>query len=124
MGKVYKAYDTGIARAVAIKVLSAELGEEPGYRERFRREARAAARVTEPHIIPIHDAGEVEGRLYLVMPIIDGVDAHELLARDGAMSPQRAVYLVEQLAAALDAAHAAGLVHRDVKPSNTLVAGD
>jgi serine/threonine kinase PknH len=123
MGKVYKAHDTVIGRDVAIKVLSTELGAEPGYRERFRREAHTAARLTEPHIIPIHDTGEIDGRLYLVMPVIEGTDVHGLLQRDGPMSPQQAVRVVEQLAAALDAAHAVGLVHRDVKPSNALVTG-
>ncbi|MBV9513707.1 MAG: serine/threonine protein kinase [Mycobacteriaceae bacterium] len=123
MGKVYKAHDTVIGRDVAIKVLATELGAEPGYRERFRREAHTAARLTEPHIIPIHDTGEIDGRLYLVMPVIDGIDVSGLLARDGPMSPQRAVAVVEQLAAALNAAHRAGLVHRDIKPSNALVTG-
>ncbi|OBA80498.1 hypothetical protein A9W99_16890 [Mycobacterium sp. 1164966.3] len=121
MGKVYRAHDTEIGRDVAIKVLPPELGAEPGYRERFRREAHIAARLNEPHIIPIHDTGEIDGRLYLVMPIIEGVDVHALLQRDGAMIPERAVQVIEQLAAALDAAHEAGLVHRDVKPSNALV---
>jgi serine/threonine-protein kinase len=123
MGKVYKAHDTVIGRDVAIKVLPGELGTEPGYRERFRREAHTAARLTEPHIIPIHDTGEAEGQLYLVMPVIEGIDVHELLQRDGPMSPPRAVRVIEQLAAALDAAHAVGLVHRDIKPSNALVTG-
>src|SRR5580693_3333440 len=83
MGKVYKAHDTVIGRHVAVKVLSTELGAEPGFRERFRREAHTAARLTEPHIIPIYDTGEVDGRLYLVMPIIDGTDVGSLLTRDG-----------------------------------------
>jgi serine/threonine protein kinase, bacterial len=121
MGKVYKAHDTVMGRDVAIKVLPNELGAEPGYRERFRREAHTAARLTEPHIIPIHDAGEIESQLYLVMPVIEGIDVEALLQRDGPMSPQRAVHVIEQLAAALDAAHAVGLVHRDIKPSNALV---
>jgi serine/threonine protein kinase len=124
MGKVYKAHDSVIGRDVAVKVLPTELSAEPGYRERFRREALTAARLTEPHIIPIYDTGEVDGQLYLVMPIIDGIDVHGLLARDGAMSPQRAVHVITQLAAALQAAHAVGLVHRDIKPSNALVTGD
>src|SRR6201992_2847794 len=121
MGKVYKAHDTLIDRDVAIKVLLSELSSEPGYRERFRREAHTAARLTEPHIIPIYDTGEIEGQLYLVMPVINGTDLHGLLARDGPMTPQRAVHVIEQLASALDAAHAVGLVHRDIKPSNALV---
>ncbi len=123
MGTVYKAYDTVIGREVAIKVLPPELSTEPGYRDRFKREAHTAARLTEPHIIPIHDTGEIDGQLYLVMPVINGTDASGLLQRDGPMDPQRAVRFVEQLASALDAAHAVGLVHRDVKPSNALVTG-
>jgi serine/threonine-protein kinase len=124
MGKVYKAHDTVIGRDVAIKVLPIELGAEPGYRERFRREAHTAARLTEPHIIPIYDTGEINGQLYLVMPVIDGIDVHSLLQRDGPMEPQRAVHIIEQLATALDTAHTVGLVHRDIKPSNTLVTGN
>ncbi|OBH51297.1 hypothetical protein A5686_12360 [Mycobacterium sp. E2479] len=121
MGKVYRAHDTVIDRYVAVKVLSPELAAEPGFRERFRREAHTAAQLTEPHIVPIYDTGEVEGKLYLVMPIINGTDVGTLLKREGPMNPQRAVVVIEQVAAALDAAHAAGLVHRDVKPSNALM---
>jgi serine/threonine protein kinase len=123
MGKVYRAHDTTIDRDVAIKLLPPDLGADPAYRERFRREAHTAARLTEPHIIPIYDTGDVDGRLYLVMPIIEGTDVEGLLVRDGPMDPDRAVHIIEQLAAALGAAHAAGLVHRDVKPSNALVTG-
>ncbi len=124
MGKVYRAHDTLLDRSVAIKVLAPEMATQPGFAQRFRREASTAARLTEPHIVPIHDAGEVDGQLYLVMPIIDGTDVQTLLRRDGPMSPDRAVAVVEQLGAALEAAHAAGLVHRDVKPSNALVTGN
>jgi serine/threonine protein kinase len=95
-----------------------------GYQDRFRREAQVAARLTEPHIIPIHDTGEIEGRLYLVMPIIDGIDVHTLLARDGPMTPPRAVQVIKQLAAALNVAHHNGRVHRDIKPSNALMTPD
>ena len=121
MGKVYKAHDTEIGRDVAIKVLPTELGADREYRQRFRREAYMAARLNEPHIIPIHDTGEIDSQLYLVMPIIDGIDVHGLLQRDGPLNPHRAVHIIEQLAAALAAAHAVGLVHRDIKPSNALV---
>src|ERR1700761_5020515 len=121
MGKVYKAHDTLIDRDVAIKVLLSELSSEPGYQERFRREAHTAARLSEPHIIPIYDTGEIDGQLYLVMPVIKGTDVQGLIQRAGPMSPERAVLVIEQLAAALDAAHAVGLVHRDIKPSNALV---
>lgn len=121
MGTVYRARDTVIDREVAVKVLSAELSAEPGYRERFRREAHTAARLAEPHIIPIYDTGEINGQLYLVMPVVDGQDLTSLLRRDGVLEPALAVRVIEQLAAALDAAHKRGLVHRDVKPSNTLL---
>ena len=121
MGSVYKAHDTVMRRDVAIKVLASELVTKPGYAERFRREAYMAAKLTEPHIIPIHEAGEIDGQLYLVMPVIKGTDLQTLLGRDGPMATERAVRVIEQLAAALDAAHEASLVHRDVKPSNALV---
>jgi serine/threonine protein kinase len=100
MGQVFRANDTVIGRDVAIKVLPTDLAAEPGFRERFRREAHTAARLTEPHIIPIHDAGEIDGRLYLVMPIVNGIDVETLLRRHGPLPPQRAVRVVEQLAAA------------------------
>ncbi|MDP7722166.1 serine/threonine-protein kinase [Mycobacterium sp. TY814] len=121
MGEVYKARDTVMGRDVAIKILPADRGREAGFRERFSREALTCARLTEPHIIPIHDTGEIDGRLYLVMPIINGVDVDTALKRDGPMAPARAVRIIEQIAAALDSAHAHGLVHRDVKPSNALL---
>jgi beta-N-acetylhexosaminidase len=123
MGRVFRAHDAQLRQDVAIKVLPAEFATEPGYREQFLREAQTAAQLTEPHIIPIHEAGEIDGQLYLVMPVVDGIDLASLLERDGPMSPQLAVQVIEQLAAALDAAHAAGLVHRDVKPSNALMTG-
>jgi serine/threonine-protein kinase len=124
MGKVYRAHDTLMDREVAIKVLPPEMASEPGYEQRFRREAYTAARVNEPHIVPIFEAGEIDGRLYLVMPVIEGTDVHDLLQREGPMRPERAVHVIDQLASALTAAHAAGLVHRDIKPSNALVTGN
>ncbi|MDT5350191.1 MAG: hypothetical protein QOH91_3478 [Mycobacterium sp.] len=90
MGQVFKAHDTVMRRPVAIKVLPADLAKQPGYRQRFERGAYTAARLTEPHIIPIHAAGEIDGRLYLSMPVIDGIDLASLLERDGPMSPQLA----------------------------------
>ncbi|GJO54952.1 hypothetical protein NJB1907f3_38520 [Mycobacterium marinum] len=110
-----------MGRDVAIKILPADRANEPGFRARFSREALIAARLTDPHIIPVHDTGEIDGQLYLVMPIINGVDLEVALQRDGPMTPARAVGMVEQIAAALDAAHTHGLVHRDVKPSNALM---
>jgi beta-N-acetylhexosaminidase len=121
MGRVFRAHDPQLGRDVAIKVLPPEFATESGYRERFLRDVETAAQLTEPHIIPVLDAGELDGQLYLVMPVVDGIDLASLLDRDGPMSPRLAVQVIEQLAAALDAAHAAGLVHRDVKPSNALM---
>lgn len=121
MGQVWSAYDTDTDRRVALKVLPAELAADPVYRERFRREAHTVAAMREPHVVPIHGYGEIEGRLYLDMRLVDGIDVKALLARDGPLPPPRAVTIIEQVAAALDAAHAERLVHRDIKPANILV---
>ncbi|WP_407671076.1 serine/threonine-protein kinase [Nocardia stercoris] len=125
MGEVYEAFDTGKSRVVALKLLNAELALDPAYRERFRREAQAAARLSDPHVIPIHDWGELDGALYIDMRLVNGSDLHAVLRDQGPMPAARAVHVIGQVAAALDAAHAAGLVHRDVKPANILLtAGD
>jgi serine/threonine-protein kinase len=123
MGEVWRAYDTATDRVVALKVLPANLADDPVFQERFRREARAAAGLDEPHIIPIHDFGEIDGRLYVTMRLIHGRDLQTLLA-DGPLSPARAVWIIEQVARAVQAAHTVGLVHRDIKPSNILLADD
>ncbi|WP_375540207.1 protein kinase [Nocardia sp. XZ_19_385] len=121
MGEVYEAYDTVRERVVAVKLLPEELAKDPVYQVRFRRESQAAARLAEPHIIPIHDWGVIDGVLFIDMRLVPGSDLRTLLRGQGPMQPQRAIAIVEQIAAALDAAHADGLVHRDVKPANILV---
>ncbi|HEX7323498.1 MAG TPA: protein kinase [Mycobacterium sp.] len=124
MGEVYEAEDTRKRRVVALKLISEQFSGNPVFRERMRREAGEAGRLTEPHVVPIHDYGEIDGVMYLEMRLIDGTDLSTLLKRYGPLSPPRAVAIVRQIAAALDAAHTAGVMHRDVKPENILVTGD
>jgi len=122
MGEVYRAYDTNTDRIVAIKVLPPQLANDGTFQQRFRRESQAAAGLNEPHVVPIHGFGEIDGRLYLDMRLIEGRDLGTIL-KDSDKPPGAAfaVNVVEQVAAALDAAHEAGLIHRDVKPSNILI---
>ena len=123
MGEVWRAFDTVTERTVAIKVLPTHLADDNRFQQRFRREARAAAGLDEPHVVPIFDFGEIEGRLYVAMRLIQGQDLQDLLS-DGPLQPAYAVRIIEQIASALHAAHRIGLVHRDVKPSNILITGD
>ena len=120
MGEVWRAHDTEIDRTVAVKMLLPHFAKDPEFEKRFRREARAAARLDDPHVVPIHDVGEIDGRLYVTMRLINGVDLQTML-NSGPLDAHRAVHIVEQIASALSSAHQAGLVHRDVKPSNILV---
>src|SRR5713226_3920007 len=121
MGVVYKAYDPRLKRNVALKLVAPELSGDARFRERFLSESELAASLEHPNVVPIHDAGEVEGHLYLAMRYVEGTDLKSLLREEGALEPKRALALLTQVADALDAAHKRGLVHRDVKPSNVLL---
>ena len=121
MGQVWRARDRQTNRVVALKVLPENSADDEEPRERFRRECEAVAQLTEPHVIPIHDFGDVDGRLFLNMRLVDGTDLRTLIKQEGALAPPRAVAIIAQVAGALQAAHDVGLVHRDVKPSNILV---
>lgn len=122
MGTVFLAEEIATGRRVALKVLAAELARDERFRQRFLREAQVASSLDHPNIVATVAAGEVEGLLYLAMAYVEGSDLRDLLRREGRLDPERALDLVTQAARALDAAHAVGLVHRDVKPGNILVA--
>src|SRR3954454_10388855 len=126
MGVVYRATQTGLDRPVALKLIAPELARDPDFRARFERESRLAAQIEHPNVIPIYEAGEADGQLFISMRFVDGTDLHTEIERSGGgLEPARAARIVEQVGFALDAAHARGLVHRDVKPANVLIgAGD
>jgi serine/threonine protein kinase len=121
MGEVYRAFDTARQRRVALKRLPTAFAEDSYFRARFRMESALAAQLNEPHVIPIHDFGEIDGRLFIDMRLVGGANLAVQLAENGPLAPGRAVNIIAQVAAALDAAHRAGLVHRDIKPENVLI---
>jgi serine/threonine protein kinase len=123
MGEVWRAHDTAIDRTVAIKMLLPHFAQDETFEQRFRREARAAARLDDPHVLPIYDVGEIDSRLFVTMRLVTGEDLQTLISR-GPLRPGQAVQIVEHVASALQAAHKVDLVHRDVKPSNVLIAED
>jgi serine/threonine protein kinase len=121
MGVVYRATNVALNRIYALKVLAPELADDEGFRERFKREMRIAASINHPNVVGIHYAGEHDSLLFFVMDFIHGTDLRDVLVKGGALGPERSVDLLNQFASALDAAHARGLVHRDVKPANILI---
>jgi hypothetical protein len=121
MGVVYRAYDLRLKRPVALKLVAPSLARDERFRERFARESELVMSLEHPNVVPIYDAGDVDGHVYLAMRLVDGTDLGFLLRTDGALEPARAIGICTQIAAALDAAHRRGLVHRDVKPSNVLL---
>ena len=121
MGVVYRATNVALHRIYALKVIAPELAQDDEFRQRFMREMRTAASLHHPNIVGIHYAGDNDGLLFFVMDYVNGTDLKDVLVKHGAIDPTRAVDLLERLASALDAAHARGLVHRDVKPANILI---
>jgi DNA-binding beta-propeller fold protein YncE len=124
MGVVYRATHLGLERPVALKVIARELADRDGFRERFLRESRLAASLDHPSVVPIFDSREVDGELIVAMRLVEGGDLRKLIDREGPLPPAKAIALLGQVAGALDAAHTAGIVHRDVKPHNILIEGD
>jgi serine/threonine-protein kinase len=122
MAVVYRAHDRRLGRRVALKLLAPELSHNERFQQRFLRESRLAASLDHPNIVPIYEAGESSGLLYIVMRYVEGSDLKALLDREGPLDLDRTVSILRQVGAALDAAHARGLVHRDVKPGNILIA--
>ena len=121
MAVVFRAHDERLDRLVALKIMTPAMGSDDMFRQRFIRESRAAAAVEDPHIIPVYEAGEVGHILFIAMRLVRGGDVRSLLRREGPLSPDRVASIISPVASALDAAHAAGLVHRDVKPANILL---
>jgi serine/threonine-protein kinase len=122
MGVVFRATQLALERPVALKAIAPELAADKDYRERFQRESHLAASIDHPNVIPVYEAGELDGTLYLMMRWVEGTDLRTLLATSGGVSPGRAIRLLRPVASALAAAHRRGLVHRDIKPANVMIA--
>jgi beta-lactam-binding protein with PASTA domain/serine/threonine protein kinase len=124
MASVYEATDVRLDRTVAVKIMHPGLGDDDEFAARFVREARSAARLSHPNVVAVYDQGEEDGTVYLAMELVDGITLRDVIRKESPMSPARALALVEPMLSALAAAHRAGLVHRDVKPENVLIADD
>jgi DNA-binding beta-propeller fold protein YncE/predicted Ser/Thr protein kinase len=124
MGVVYRATQLALERPVALKVIARQLADDEKFRRRFLSESRLAASLEHPAVVPVYDAREDDGELIVAMRLIEGGDLRKLIDREGPLEPERAVHLLGQVGEALDAAHAAGIVHRDVKPHNILIEGE
>ena len=124
MGIVYRATQVALGRPVALKLIAANFAGDRSFRERFKREWETAASIDHPNVIPVYEAGEAEEHLFIAMRYVEGLDLANLLAREPELAPERAVRIIAQVASALDAAHARGLVHRDVKPANVLIGAE
>ncbi len=122
MGVVYRAHQVRPSRTVALKVISPSLASETGFRERFARESEMAASIEHSNVVPVYEVGEESDLLFIAMRYVEGTDLGKVIATEGGLPPRRAIQILTELTAALDAAHAKGLVHRDVKPANVLLA--
>ncbi len=124
MGVVYRATQLALERTVALKAIAPRLAQDDAFRERFQRESHLAASIEHPNVIPVYEAGELDGTLYLIMRWVDGTDLRAMLSSEGRLGAPRALRLLRPVASALSAAHRRGLIHRDVKPANVLIARD
>src|SRR3712207_2153724 len=124
MGVVYMAEQVRLQRRVALKLIAPDLAENEEFRQRFERECQLAASIDHTNVVPVYEAGEDGGNLFVSMRYVEGTDMRGLLRREHHLEAARAAWIVSQIAAALDAAHARGLAHRDVKPANVLIAGE
>ena len=124
MATVYEAVDLRLDRVVALKVMHAHLADDPDFVSRFEREAKAAARLTHPHVVGVYDQGKADGHVYLAMEYVPGRTLRDVMKQFGPLTPEQALVLLDPILEALEAAHGAGFVHRDIKPENVLISDD